>query len=108
MLGPDGLVRGDGELSAATLPYQIPYAAIVPPPGSVDNLLVSVTISATHVAWASIRTEPTLMEIGEAAGVAAAVAARNGLGVREVGYEAMHHPLFPLLLGRPPGVERRG
>ena len=45
---------------------------------------MSVTISATHVAWASIRTEPTLMEIGEAAGVAAGLAARDGVGVRAV------------------------
>jgi hypothetical protein len=89
VLGADNLVRGDGQLSAATLPYQIPYAAIVPPPGSVDNLLVSVTVSASHVAWASIRTEPTLMQIGEAAGVAAAVAVRDGVGVREVDYNAI-------------------
>ena len=59
-------------------------AAIVPPTGSVDNLLVSVTISASHVAWASIRTEPTLMEVGEAAGVAAALSVHGGVGVREV------------------------
>ena len=84
VLGADGLVRGDGQLSAPTAPYEIPYAAIVAPAGSVDNLLVSVAISASHVAWSSVRTEPTLMEIGEAAGVAAALAARDGIGVREV------------------------
>jgi len=94
ILGSDGLVREDGQLSGTTAPYQIPYAATVPPAGSVDNLLVSVTISASHVAWSSIRVEPTLMEIGEAAGVAAAVAAREGVGVRDVGYEVIRAVLL--------------
>lgn len=94
ILGNDGLVRSDGQLSGRTAPYQIPYSAIVPPTGSVDNLLVSVTISASHVAWSSIRMEPTLMEIGEAAGVAAGLAVRDGVGVREVDYDAIRETLL--------------
>ena len=106
VLGPDHLVRGDGQLSAATLPFQIPYDVIVPPPGAVDNLIVSVTISASHVAWASIRTEPTLMQIGEAAGVAAALAARQSIGVREVSYGAIRAVLLARggILAVPPVV----
>ena len=112
VLGRDGLVRGDGQLSAPTKPYEIPYAAIVPPTGSVDNLLVSVTISASHVAWASIRTEPTLMEIGEAAGVAAALAVRGRVGVREVEAAAIekvllaHRGILSVPPSRPPTVRR--
>jgi hypothetical protein len=105
ILGGDDRVRGDGQLSGETVPYQIPYAAIVPPSGSVDNLLVSVTISASHVAWSSIRTEPTLMELGEAAGVAAGLAVRGGIGVREVGPEAIRAVLLQrgAILAVPPG-----
>jgi hypothetical protein len=93
LIDADGFVRGDGEISAPTQPYQIPYRALVPPRGSVDNLLVSVTISASHVAWASIRTEPTLMAIGQAAGIAAAQAVRDGVGVREVDVHAVREAL---------------
>ncbi len=105
-LGSDGLVRGDGQLSGRTAPYQIPYTAIVPPAGSVDNLLVSVTISASHVAWSSIRVEPTLMEVGEAAGVAAGLAVRDGVGVREVEYDAIRETLLARggILSVPPAV----
>jgi hypothetical protein len=105
ILGSDDRVRGDGQLSGETVPYQIPYAAIVPPSGAVDNLLVSVTISASHVAWSSIRTEPTLMELGEAAGVAAGLAVRVGIGVREVSPAAIRAVLLEhgAILAMPPG-----
>jgi hypothetical protein len=104
LVGQDGFVHGDGELSAPTQPYQIPYRALVPPTGAVDNLLVSVTISASHVAWASIRTEPTLMAIGQAAGIAAAQAARDGVGVREVDVDTVRDALIDAgaILAAPP------
>jgi hypothetical protein len=40
----------------------------------VDNLLVPVCMSATHVAWGAVRLEPVWMQTGEAAGFAAALA----------------------------------
>jgi hypothetical protein len=94
ILGADGLVRGEGQFGAATRPYQIPYDVLVPPLGSVDNLLVSVDVSVSHVAWASIRTEPTFMEMGEAAGAAAALSVREGRIVRGVDYPALRSILL--------------
>jgi hypothetical protein len=51
------------------------------------NLLVPVCLSASHVAFGSVRMEPTLMMLGEVAGRAAAQAARRGVAVQDVDVE---------------------
>lgn len=58
-----------GMLAGLTRPYQIPYRILLPE--RPDGLLVPVAASATHVAYSSIRMEPTWMALGQAAGVAA-------------------------------------
>ncbi len=63
--------------------YQVPYRSLVA--GEVDNLLVAGRcISATHEALASTRVIAPSMAQGEAAGVAAALAAQKGLSARGV------------------------
>jgi hypothetical protein len=61
-----------GMMREITRPYQIPYGIIVA--RDVDGLLVPVAASTTHLAFSSIRLEPTWMAIGQAAGVAAHLA----------------------------------
>lgn len=63
---------GNFYASQITRPAQVPYRSILPI--GLDNLLVPVPLSATHVAFGMIRLEPTWMHIGEAAGFAAALA----------------------------------
>ncbi len=65
-------------------PYQIPYRALTPKKDKCDNLLVSVCMSASHVAMASIRMESTYIVMGEAAGVAASHAVKSGKNVHKV------------------------
>lgn len=65
-------------------PHQVPYRAITPRRAECDNLLAPVPISASHVAYSSIRVEPTWMTIGQSAGIAAALAARENLPVQDV------------------------
>lgn len=64
----------DGKLilTEESRPSQIPYRALLPQ--GVDNLLVPVCLSATHIAWGAIRLEPVFLQTGEAAGYAAALA----------------------------------
>ena len=57
--------------------YDVPYRVMLPQ--GVRNLLVTGRcVSATHEAAAAVRITPTGMALGEAAGIAAAMAARNG------------------------------
>ena len=50
-------------------------------------------LSASHVAFGSVRMEPTLMLLGHAAGVAAAQAARHGVHVQDVDVDALQGSL---------------
>lgn len=67
-------------------PYQMPYRAITPKAGECSNLLVPVCLSASHVAFSSVRVEPAWIVLGQSAGIAAAVAIEEGAGVQEVDY----------------------
>lgn len=69
------LEEGKMMLDVETFPGQVPYRALLPQ--GLDNLLVPVCLSATHVAWGTIRLEPTWMNIAESAGHAAALAIQN-------------------------------
>ncbi len=77
-------VFNEGYLSVAVPPYTIPYRCLTPSRECAENLLVPVCLSASHVAFGSVRMEPTLMMLGEAAGRAAAEAARRGCAVQDV------------------------
>ena len=74
--------------------YQVPYRSITPVKSECTNLLVPVALSATHVAYCSIRVEPTWMVIGHSAGIAAALAAKQSLPVQDLGYPALQERLL--------------
>lgn len=75
-------------------PYPIAYGAILPRRGEVENLLVPVTLSATHAAFGSIRMEPTYMILGQSAAVAAQLAIELSVPVQAVPYEAIESRLL--------------
>jgi hypothetical protein len=72
---PGGLEEGKMMLHQETFPGQIPYRCLLS--GDVENLLVPVCLSATHVAWGTVRLEPVFMQTGEAAGFAAALSLKH-------------------------------
>ena len=62
--------------------YTIPYRSLQPK--NADNLLVAGRcISSTHEAQASYRIMPIVATLGQAAGIAAAVALKQGTGVKQ-------------------------
>jgi hypothetical protein len=75
-------------------PYPVSYRALIPRADDATNVLAPVPLSATHVAYASLRMEPTLMILGESAGVAAAIAADTQQSVQSVDYSALRQRLL--------------
>ena len=71
-----------GMLDFTTRPYEIPYRILIPE--KMDGLIVPVAASTTHVAFSSIRMEPTWMALGQAAGVAAHLAIGQAVEPRAV------------------------
>ena len=67
-------------------PYGIDYGAITPKRSECCNLLVPVCLSASHIAFGSIRMEPVFFALGQAAATAAALAVDDGLPVQDVSY----------------------
>lgn len=69
-------------LDHITRPYQIPYRIMIPE--TLESVIVPVAASATHVAYSSLRMEPTWMALGHAAGVAAHLAIEHHYLPRDV------------------------
>ena len=74
--------------------YHVPYRSVLPQPKQCVNLLVPVALSCTHVGMSSLRIEGAWMVIGQGAGVAAALAARQGVAVQDVPYENLRQRLL--------------
>jgi hypothetical protein len=81
---PTPAVFNEGYLSVPVPPYPLPYRCLTPKREDATDLLVPVAVSASHVAFSSVRMEPTWMLLGSAAGVAAAQAARRNVAVQDV------------------------
>ena len=91
----NGFVKNEGNVEAPVAgPYPISYRSIVPKKSEANNLFVPVCLSATHIAYGSIRMEPVFMILGQSAALAACMAIDNGSAVQEIKYEE----LKPLLL----------
>ncbi len=70
----DGSALNEGDFQVTVKPYAIPYRSLTPKAEECSNLLVPVCCSASHVAYGTIRMEPVYMILGQASGVAAALA----------------------------------
>lgn len=90
---PIGTVVTEGYLSVPVPVYGIPYAALTPRREHNVNLLVPVCLSASHVAFSSVRMEPQYEMLGHAAGVAAALAVGAGCAVQDVPLAALRERL---------------
>ncbi|MCY3796784.1 MAG: FAD-dependent oxidoreductase [Chloroflexi bacterium] len=78
----DGRPHTDGIFTYPTSPYCVPYGVILPL--EVENLLIPVPASGTHIGFSTLRMEPCWMALGEAAGAAINVSLDEGSSVRGV------------------------
>ncbi|MCX7008237.1 MAG: FAD-dependent oxidoreductase [Kiritimatiellaeota bacterium] len=94
IVAADGTVADEGSFpNAPAKPYQIAYRSVTPREAECANLLVPVCLSASHVAYCSLRMEPVYMALGQASGVAAVMALRGGWAVQEVDVPALQAKL---------------
>ena len=92
---PEGVVQNEGDIGVRVpKPYGIDYGAITPKKTECTNLLVPVCLSASHIAFGSIRMEPVFMILGQSAATAASLAIRDDCAVQEVDYEALRARLL--------------
>ncbi len=87
---PEGYVQNEGNIEVPpTGPYAISYRSIIPRRGEAENLLVPVAVSASHIAYGSIRMEPVFMILGQSAATAAALAIDHDVSVQDVDYDML-------------------
>ncbi len=101
-----GAARNEGDVQVGPAgPYGISYRAIVPARGECANLVVPVALSASHIAFGSVRMEPVFMLLGHAAASAAHLALAGGKAVQDVDYPTLRRGLLAdgMVLTWPPG-----
>jgi hypothetical protein len=103
----DGMVKNEGNVEIGGFPpYPISYRALLPKEAECSNLLVPVCLSASHIAYGSIRMEPVFMVLGQVAATAASLAIDQKRSVQSIRLRPLQNMLQnnPFLDGTPPDV----
>jgi hypothetical protein len=91
----DGLAKNEGDIQVPVAgPYPISYRSMVPKSGECSNLLVPVCLSASHIAYGSIRMEPVFMVLGQSAATAACQSIDASSTVQQVDYSKLKEKLL--------------
>lgn len=87
-----GKIHLDGFLSYPTDVYTVPYGVMVPK--QVDNLLLPVPVSGSHIGFSTLRMEPCWMALGQAAGIAASLSIDRNTKVRNISTSDLQRELL--------------
>jgi hypothetical protein len=91
----NGYVQNEGNVEARGYPpYPVSYRSIVPRKSECTNLLVPVCISASHIAFGSLRMEPVFMVLGQSAAIAAAQAIDDKQDLQDINYRKLRETLL--------------
>ena len=90
----NGIAKNEGDVQAGGFgPYPVSYRALMPKEAECKNLLVPVCLSASHIAYGSIRMEPVFMVLGQSAAVAASLAIDGKSPVQKINVAALQNQL---------------
>lgn len=97
-VGKDGFAYNEGNIEDYADfhkgPYPIDYGAIIPKKAECENLFVPVCLSASHMAFGSIRMEPVFFALGQVAGAAASLSLDAGCAVQDLDYATLRTVLL--------------
>jgi len=92
---PEGFVQNEGDIGvSAKKPYQIDLGSLMPKPEECRNLLVTLCVSSSHIAFGSIRMEPVFMILGQSAGTVAAMAVKKRKSIYDLSYDEIQAKLI--------------
>lgn len=90
----NGMVKNEGDVQVGGFPpYPISYRSLIPKAAECRNLFVPVCLSATHIAYGSIRMEPVFMVLAQSSAVAAVQAIDKRINVQDVNVKAVQELL---------------
>lgn len=90
----EGKVMNEGDVQKPpTGPYGVSFRSIVPPKKSITNLVVPVALSASHIAYGSVRMEPVFMGLGQSAAIIASQAIDAACAVQDLPYPKLRQAL---------------
>lgn len=91
----DGYVENEGNVEASVnSPFPISYQSIVPKKEECTNLVVPICLSASHIAFGSIRMEPVFMILGQSAAIVACLGLEEGEAVQDIPYGLLEKKLI--------------
>jgi hypothetical protein len=103
----DNMVKNEGDVQVGGFPpYPISYRSLIPKAGECTNLYVPVCLSASHIAYGSIRMEPVFMVLGQSSATAAVQAIDKNLTVHQVDVKSLQAKMAadPLVNGSTPEI----
>lgn len=103
----NGMVKNEGNVEKGGFgPYPVSYRALIPKESECRNLYVPVCLSASHIAYGSIRMEPVFMVLAESAAAGASMAIDGHEDVQHVDVKQLQQLLAenPLMDGSTPEV----